>query len=53
MCEVSDTALHKYITANQIELKTAQILTATGEKTANLFSEFQMLVVIAKYNPTL
>lgn len=53
MLGISDAALRKYITANQIDLKIAQIPTTTGLKTANLINEDQMLDLISKYNPTL
>jgi len=53
MCGVSETAIRKWVTANQISAKEAKTLTTTGFKTANLLDENDIYEALAKYNPTL
>jgi hypothetical protein len=53
MCEVSETAIRKWITSNQIDVIIAGINTATGLKTSNLLPESSICKVLAKYNPAL
>jgi hypothetical protein len=53
MCDKDVSNMTRYSMVVEMSTISAEILTATGEKTVVLFSESQMLEVIAKYNPTL
>ena len=53
MCEVSETAIRKFLTSNQIKVKSAEILTRTGSKTSNLVDEDGILRCLAKYSPSM
>ena len=50
ICNVSDTTIRKYIGANQMTLKKAEVLTPGGLQGANLFDEIQIVDVLFKYN---
>lgn len=53
MCEVSEAAIRKWITSNQISVIITEINTATGLKTSHLLSESSILEALAKYKPNL
>jgi hypothetical protein len=53
MCEVSEAAIRKWITSNQIDVIISEINTATGLKTSHLLAESSILEALAKYNPSL
>jgi phage antirepressor YoqD-like protein len=50
MCETSDSNVRYICTAQQWQLKTAEIQTGAGLRTAQLLNESQILECIAKYN---
>ena len=53
MCEVSETSIRKWIGANQIDFKQAQIPTNSGLQCADLLNEDTIYKALAKYNPNL
>ena len=53
MCEVSEAAIRQLVTAKYIEGKTAEVLTATGLKTAKLHTENTIVLCVTKYKFTL
>jgi hypothetical protein len=58
MIDKSSSTVNDYVnggfkTARKMDLKTAEIITPTGLKTARLLNENQILEVVSKYNPTL
>jgi hypothetical protein len=53
MCDVSETAIRKWVTSNQIVTIEAQIPTSTGLKTSNLLDEPAIYDALAKYNSQL
>ncbi len=53
MANVSESAIRKWITSNQIQVKSTEIPTATGFKTSNLLDENAIYQALEKYNPSL
>jgi hypothetical protein len=53
ICKISEMAIRKWITANQISILSAEIQTETGLKTANLLNEKVIGMALIRYNPDL
>ncbi|AGR48541.1 hypothetical protein A4L_14 [Anabaena phage A-4L] len=53
MCNRNESVIRRFVTAAFGGLKTAEVLTTTGLKTAALMTEDQLLEVITEYKPTL
>ncbi len=53
MVDKGESTLRDYLTARNLETKSAEVLTTTGLKTARLLSEEQIVEVVTKYKPEL
>lgn len=53
MCNVSETAIRKWVASNQIAVLEAEINTGSGIQGSNLLDENAIYVALSKYKPTL
>lgn len=51
MCQRNESTIRTWLTARKVEAKTAEVLTATGFKTARLLNIKAIAKAVANYNP--